>query len=205
MSIHYWVGLSINSLASIAFFFTLTKMVANGRRGGRSAASMLLFRSPDGGALSTLASPQLPLTSQRSTFHGKIFRLFFGFYVSECFPKSVSAPKRKPRIAERWELKKTVFNLGPFEDLSHLDHVEDLSQLDHIVDLSHLIQFGHIGRLGQPWSHKTFDQSVPESLTFQTNKSCVIFLIEYVAWVEIRVAFFFSFCVFKTNQQWYLQ
>ena len=132
----------------LQFNFNLTKMAANGRRGGRSAASMLLFRSPDGGTLSMLASPQLPLSDQQSTFHGKIFRPFIRFFVSECFPKSVSAPKRKPRIAERWEMKKTVFNLG------HLERLGDLRHLEHLEDLSHLDQLDHLCRFGQPWSHE---------------------------------------------------
>ena len=112
------------SLHASQIFAPVTGMVVSGRRGGRSAASMLLFRSPDGGTLSMLASPQLPLNNQRTTYQGNFFS-FFSFQtivamltrsyvhylrikVSECFPKSVSAPKRKPRIAERWELKKKL-------------------------------------------------------------------------------------------------
>ena len=83
-------------------------------------------------------SPLLSCLSPTSDppFMEKIFRPFTWFFVSECFPKSVPAPKRKPGIAERWEMKKTVVDLG------HLEHLGDLSHLDHL------------GRLGQYWSHE---------------------------------------------------
>ena len=71
----------------LQFNFTLTKMAANGRRGGRSAASMLLFRSPDGGTLSMLASPQLPLTNQPSTFQGKNILAFLSIFRFRMFSK----------------------------------------------------------------------------------------------------------------------
>ena len=136
---HYWVGLSINSLASIAFFLLWRKWLQIGGVGEdlppRCYFSVLQTAElyPCSPLLSCLSPTSHP------PFREKIFRPFFRFFVSECFPKSVSAPKRKPRIAERWEMKKTVVNLG------HLEHLEDLIHLD---------QLDHLCRLGQPWSHE---------------------------------------------------
>ena len=150
---HYWVGLSINSLASIAIFLLWRKLVASERRGRKSAASMLLFRSPDGGTLSMLASPQLPLTNQRYTFHGKnisAFHLIFRFrmFSKKCASSQEEARNRR-EVRNEEDSCRSWPSWAPWRSQSP-------------------------GSSWPPWSilvTRTFDQIVPHTLTFQTNKS----------------------------------
>ena len=135
------------------FFLLWRKLVASERRGRKSAASMLLFRSPDGGTLSMLASPQLPLTNQRSTFHGKnisAFHLIFRFrmFSKKCASSQEEARNRR-EVRNEEDSCRSWPSWAPWRSQSP-------------------------GSSWPPWSilvTRTFDQIVPHTLTFQTTKS----------------------------------
>ena len=150
---HYWVGLSINSLASIAIFFTLTKIGC--KWAAREKICRLDVTFPFSRRRNFIHARLPSVASHQPAIHlsWKNILAFHSIFCFRMFSKKCASSQEEARnrreVRNEEDSCRSWPSWAPWRSQSP-------------------------GSSWPPWSilvTRTFDQIVPHTLTFQTNKS----------------------------------